>query len=371
HEICTCSLEDISSSKKLKTQVFYTLRKKKIKEDNTKSKNKAKYAALLRKYAALQDEVNEGQLIPLLRRTSTSCAPHFISGLKFYALKKQTIRGTFVDGEWIVDPLAVKGLFSGIPIDSSADDYLTVSLMDDSKIFIGKHDSLNIRTIANVLKCFHLASGLKINFYKSKVMGIDTRLEEFDAPATTMGYSILTTSFVHLGVKVGGVMSRIQSWDDVVAKVSYSLSKWKLKTLSIDIICEVTVLRTKGINVLDLICKMVGNELNTLFCEYPWLDDLAFKHKLPRLYALDNYKQITVGKKISYASKVDTFRRPPRGGAEEEQLGLLLSRIDGLILTNIPECWVWSLEAMGEFSYKYVCQLIDDSILPKEGVVIR
>ncbi|GJZ83017.1 reverse transcriptase domain-containing protein [Tanacetum coccineum] len=58
------SLEDISSSKRLKTQVFYTLRKKKIKEDNTKSKNQAKYAALLRKYAALQDEVNEGQLIP-------------------------------------------------------------------------------------------------------------------------------------------------------------------------------------------------------------------------------------------------------------------------------------------------------------------
>nr|GEV11776.1 uncharacterized mitochondrial protein AtMg00810-like [Tanacetum cinerariifolium] len=50
----TRSLEDISSSKKLKTQVFYTLRKKKIKEDNTKSKNQAKYAAL-------QDKVNEGR----------------------------------------------------------------------------------------------------------------------------------------------------------------------------------------------------------------------------------------------------------------------------------------------------------------------
>ncbi|GJV50359.1 RNA-directed DNA polymerase, eukaryota [Tanacetum coccineum] len=34
---------------------------------------------------------------------------------------------------------------------------------------------------------------------------------------------------------------------------------------------------------------------------------------------------------------VDTFRRPPKGGAEEEQLGFLLSRMDGLILTNIPD----------------------------------
>ncbi|GKE32551.1 hypothetical protein Tco_1451873, partial [Tanacetum coccineum] len=61
------SLEDISRSKRLKTQVFYTLRKKNIKEDNTKYKNQAKYAALLRnikdprikeaKYAALLKEV--------------------------------------------------------------------------------------------------------------------------------------------------------------------------------------------------------------------------------------------------------------------------------------------------------------------------
>nr|GFD37033.1 hypothetical protein [Tanacetum cinerariifolium] len=41
----------------------------------------------------------------------------------------------------------------------------------------------------------------------------------------------------------------------------------------------------------------------------------------------------------------DTLRRPPRGGAEEEQLGFLLARMDGLILTNILDRCVWSLEA--------------------------
>ncbi|GJV82524.1 hypothetical protein Tco_1522422 [Tanacetum coccineum] len=124
------------------------------------------------------------------------------------------------------------GLFSGIPIDSS----LTLShlFFADDDIFVGKWDSLNIRTIVNVLKCFHLASGLKINFHKSKLMGIGTRSEEVKAAAITMGCSIFTTHFVHLGVKVGGAMSRIKSWDDVVAKVSSFLSKWKLKTLSID-----------------------------------------------------------------------------------------------------------------------------------------
>nr|GEX67887.1 cation/calcium exchanger 4-like [Tanacetum cinerariifolium] len=143
-----------------------------------------------------------------------------------------SIRETLVDGEWIVDPLVVKSRFVvGIPIDSS----LTFShlFFTDDDIFVAKSDSFNISTIFNVLKCFHLASGLDINFHKSKLMGIETRLEEVDASAKTMGCLIFTTFFVYLGVKVGGAMYRKKSWDDLVAKVSSRLSNWKLKTLSI------------------------------------------------------------------------------------------------------------------------------------------
>ncbi|GKA54555.1 hypothetical protein Tco_0753504 [Tanacetum coccineum] len=67
---------------------------------------------------------------------------------------------------------------------------------------------------------------------------------------------------------------------------------------------------------------------------------------------------------------VDTFRRPPRGSVEEEQLNFL-SCMDGLILTNILDRWVLSFEATYEFYVKSVCQLIDDLILPKEEVATR
>ncbi|GJR22073.1 hypothetical protein Tco_0970600 [Tanacetum coccineum] len=43
----------------------------------------------------------------------------------------------------------------------------------------------------------------------------------------------LHTPFNYLGVKVGGIMSRLSSWDDVIAKLFARLSKWKLKSLSI------------------------------------------------------------------------------------------------------------------------------------------
>ncbi|GJZ43502.1 hypothetical protein Tco_0590757 [Tanacetum coccineum] len=80
---------------------------------------------------------------------------------------------------------------------------------------------------------------------------------------------------------------------------------------------------------------------------------------------------MTVVEKINHASMVDSFRRPPKGDAEEEQLGFLLSCMDGLILTNILDRWLWSLEATGEFFVKYVRSLIDDSILPDEEVTTR
>ncbi|GJX62222.1 hypothetical protein Tco_0295122 [Tanacetum coccineum] len=257
----------------------------------------------------------------------------FFHGILNSKRSQLAIRGTLVDGEWIIDPLAIlealkhdivaavkeffasvkdAGLFSGIPIDSS----LTIShlFFADDAIFV----------------------------------------EEVDVSTITIGCLTFTTPFVHLGVKVGGALSRIKFWDDVL-----------------DIIREVTILCTKRINLLDVIRKKVGNGLNTLFWEDPWLDDLALKHKVPRVYALDNYKQITVVEKINHAFIVDTFCRPPRGGAEEEQLGFLLSRMDGIILTYIPGRWVWSLEATGEFSVKFVKKLIDDSILLKKEVATR
>nr|GEU38541.1 RNA-directed DNA polymerase, eukaryota [Tanacetum cinerariifolium] len=50
---------------------------------------------------------------------------------------------------------------------------------------------------------------------------------------------------------------------------------------------------------------------------------------------------------------------------------VFLSRMDGLILTNIPDRWVWSLEATGVYPVKSVRQLIDDSILPKDKVFTK
>nr|GEV14313.1 RNA-directed DNA polymerase, eukaryota [Tanacetum cinerariifolium] len=123
------------------------------------------------------------------------------------------------------------GLYKGIQVDES----LTLSHLfyANGWVFIGKWDKSNINVIVSVLKCFFLASGIKINLHKSKLMGINIPQEDVSMAANSTGCTTLTVPFNYLGVKVGVFSSRSCSWEDVLSKITARLSKWKLKTLFI------------------------------------------------------------------------------------------------------------------------------------------
>ncbi|GJZ09579.1 RNA-directed DNA polymerase, eukaryota, reverse transcriptase zinc-binding domain protein [Tanacetum coccineum] len=294
-------------------------------------------------------------------------------------------------------------------------------------------------------------------------MGIGVSQEEVSSAADFIGCSTLSMPFNYLGTKVGGGISRSNSWDDIIAKVSSRLSKWKLKTLSIggrltliksvlidsnerkfsmcgwkkvlasknkgglgvsslfafnrallfkwiwrfisqdsslwsrfikamygdrgsidnpgalsrkspwsDIIKEVTALSRKGINFLSFIKKKVGNGEHTCFWEDAWLDDCPLKSSFPRLYALENVKQVSVASKIADSSLSSSFRRVPRGGIEEEQLLLLVDKISLVLLSNSLDRWSWTDLLLQVVSVvKSARNHIDDVLLPSHGSATR
>ncbi|GJV54302.1 hypothetical protein Tco_1450043 [Tanacetum coccineum] len=51
--------------------------------------------------------------------------------------------------------------------------------------------------------------------------------------AAKLGCLVLKCPFYYLGTRVGGSMTRVQAWQEIVEKVQSRLSKWKSKTLSI------------------------------------------------------------------------------------------------------------------------------------------
>ncbi|GKD27346.1 RNA-directed DNA polymerase, eukaryota, partial [Tanacetum coccineum] len=80
----------------------------------------------------------------------------------------------------------------------------------DDAVFVGEWKESNLITIINVLKCFFLASGLKINMQKSKLIGIDVGIGEVDRAANIVGCSTLTSPFSYLRVTLGGSMGGVE-----------------------------------------------------------------------------------------------------------------------------------------------------------------
>nr|GFA85841.1 RNA-directed DNA polymerase, eukaryota, reverse transcriptase zinc-binding domain protein [Tanacetum cinerariifolium] len=68
---------------------------------------------------------------------------------------------------------------------------------------------------------------------ESKIMGVLVDSDKVKCAASKLGCLILKTPFSYLGSKVGGSMSRVHTWSDVVDRVKNRLSRWKMKTFSI------------------------------------------------------------------------------------------------------------------------------------------
>ncbi|GJY75464.1 hypothetical protein Tco_0480580 [Tanacetum coccineum] len=85
---------------------------------------------------------------------------------------------------------------------------------------------------------------------------------------------------------------------------------------------------------------------NTSRCS-PWLDIIR---EFKSLSSID--KSCSVAVKVRDLSLISSFRRPPRGGVEEDQLRLLGDIISSIVLFNSNDRWIWRLDSAGDFSVK-------------------
>nr|GEV90022.1 RNA-directed DNA polymerase, eukaryota [Tanacetum cinerariifolium] len=123
------------------------------------------------------------------------------------------------------------GLFKGIQIQGSV--AISHLFYYDDAVFIGEWSDSNLENIVKILKCFFLVSGLKINIQKSQVLGVGVPRNIVNQAGSLIGCAVMQNPFRYLGVMVEDSISRKIAWADMVQKLRYRLSKWKVKTLSI------------------------------------------------------------------------------------------------------------------------------------------
>ncbi|GKD43199.1 hypothetical protein Tco_1267844 [Tanacetum coccineum] len=80
---------------------------------------------------------------------------------------------------------------------------------------------------------FYIASGLKINFYKSNVFGVGVSNDEIVSMAACTGCEAGSFPFSYLGLPIGSNMSRIANWQVLIDRFKARLSGWKVNLLSI------------------------------------------------------------------------------------------------------------------------------------------
>ncbi|KAK3195492.1 hypothetical protein Dsin_026802 [Dipteronia sinensis] len=102
---------------------------------------------------------------------------------------------------------------------------------DDTILFLEPKTVYLINT-KRILRCFEMASWLKINFHKSCVVRVGKKVEADDDWAALFKCKKATFPITYLGLPLGARLSSKAFWESVLLRIQKRLASWKKKFLS-------------------------------------------------------------------------------------------------------------------------------------------
>ena len=103
----------------------------------------------------------------------------------------------------------------------------------DDTLILGEKSWGNVRTMRVVLILFEALSGLKVNFSKSQLVGVNVSDSCLSEAALMLRCRVGCLPFVYLGLPIGGNVRRLDIWKPFVVRINYRLPGWKSKHLSL------------------------------------------------------------------------------------------------------------------------------------------
>ncbi|GKD67985.1 hypothetical protein Tco_1322075 [Tanacetum coccineum] len=124
-----------------------------------------------------------------------------------------------------------KDIFKGVKVGNDNVEISHLQFADDALI-LGEWSHENAKNLCRLLRCFHLASGLKVNFSKNKIFGVGATMGDTNLLASILCCQPSSLPFTYLGLPIGANMNRSCNWKPIIDKFHNRLSSWKARSLS-------------------------------------------------------------------------------------------------------------------------------------------
>ncbi|CAL5417428.1 unnamed protein product [Camellia sinensis] len=122
------------------------------------------------------------------------------------------------------------GQIKGATVGSNGLRVTHLQFADDTILFCDAN-RVKVTNIKRILSCFEIASGLKINYHKSVICGVEVDEEPVQEFASSLNCLHQKLPLKYLGLPLGANPSR-STWKPVIDKFKHKLSTWKRRLVS-------------------------------------------------------------------------------------------------------------------------------------------
>jgi hypothetical protein len=123
-------------------------------------------------------------------------------------------------------------LFSGFQVGREGVVVSHLQYVDDT-LYIGEASWENLWAVKAILRGFEMVSGLKVNFWKSNLMGINVSQEFLSSASNFLNCRIGSVPFVYLGLPVGANPRHITTWEPLIQSLRKRLGGWTNRFVSL------------------------------------------------------------------------------------------------------------------------------------------
>ncbi|GAU25959.1 hypothetical protein TSUD_373600 [Trifolium subterraneum] len=132
----------------------------------------------------------------------------------------------------LMKTMVERNLFTGYSVGKREPLSISHLQFADDTLLLGVKSWANVRALRAVLVLFESMSGLKVNFNKSMLVGVNIPDSWLGEAASALRCKVGTIPFIYLGLSVGGDPRRLSFWEPVLARLKNRLSGWNSRFLS-------------------------------------------------------------------------------------------------------------------------------------------